>query len=200
LLYMNNKDIDAALKNLEKAVQFDKENKMAFKTLGDCYLFKKDYQKAWGAFSQYLAMREKEGNLTLEDSKIYFQTGNCCKALKKFDESFPYFEKYLEAKKVSTPLDQKDSLILNDIAAYYYGKKDMDKAIVFYTRTIELNPGIGAETYMYLGNSYFTKRDGLNALKYYEKYLELDPKGKYVAQVKAIADKLKVMYPDGKQK
>jgi len=198
ILNMNNKDTDAAMKNLEKAVQFDKENKMAFKTLGDVALFKKDYQKALNSFSEYLALREKEGNLTIAEAKIYFQAGNCCKALKKFDDSFTYFEKYLDVKKKITALDQKDSLILNDIGAFYYGKKNMDKAIDFYLRTIELNPAISAETYMYLGNSYFTKRDGVNAIKYYSKYLEMDPKGKYAAQVKALLDKLKTMYPNSK--
>lgn len=191
MIYLRNKNTDEALKNLEKAVQYDNQMATALNILGDIYLFKKDYEKTVKYYSQYMTLREKEGDLNLEDAKTYMKIGNSLKALKKNEEAIPYLAKYIELKQKVGKLDQKDALIANDLASYYYAKKDMDKAISLYTKAIETNPTINPETYMYLGNSYLTKRDAANALKYYQEYVKLDPKGKYVTMVNATIEKLK---------
>lgn len=196
LLFMDIKKPEDAIRALEKTVQFEKEHEAALKTLGELYFFKKDYEKAFNAFSLYLPIREKLGTFTPEEVKIYFQTGNCLKALKRNDEATTYFEKYITVKQKVGQLDQKDSLICNDLGSAYYAKKEMKKVIGFYTQAIELDPAINPETFMYLGNAYLAIRDGVNAIKNYNKFLELDPKSQFAPQVKTMVDKLKTMYPD----
>ncbi|NIM16271.1 MAG: tetratricopeptide repeat protein [Candidatus Aminicenantes bacterium] len=195
VMYMSAKKRDDAIKHLEKAAEIQKDYKPALKTLGELYLFKKDYEKAAHYFVLYLDVRQKEGNLTLEDAKIYFQTGNCFQAINQRDKAVPFFQNYLGIKQKVGTLDQKDSLLCSDLGSYYYMKKDHKSAIIFYSAAIKVNPEIAAETYMYLGNSYVYNRDGVNGIKYYQKYLELDPNGKFVPQVKNVLEKLKKMYP-----
>jgi tetratricopeptide (TPR) repeat protein len=200
VMYMSAKKRDDAIKHLEKAVEIQKNYKPALKTLGELYFFKKDYEKAAHYFVQYLDVRKKEDNLTLEDAKIYFQTGNCFQAIKQRDKAVPFFQNYLGIKQKVGKLEQKDSLICSDLGSYYYMKKDMKNAIIFYSTAIKVNPEISAETYMYLGNSYVYNRDGMNGIKYYQKYLELDANGKYVPQVKKMLEQLEKMYPDKVEK
>lgn len=191
VMYMSVKDDKQAITHLEKAVEIDKEYKPALETLGDIYYFKKDYEGAIKYFTQYLNIREVEGDLTEKDEKIFFKTGNCYKALKQNVKAVPFFEKYLDTKQKLGTLDKKDALIANDIAYYYYAKKNIDKSISFFAKAIQLDPNIGADTYMYIGNCYLVKRDGNNAVKYYEKYVKLYPKGKHIHQVKPLLEKLK---------
>jgi tetratricopeptide (TPR) repeat protein len=199
VMYMSEKKRDEAIQHLEKAVQIQENYKPALKTLGELYLFKKDFARAADYFERYLAVRQKEGELTLEDAKIYFQTGNCFQAVQQRDKAVPYFRNYLGIKQKAAGLDQKDALLCSDIGSYYYSKKDPKNAAIFYGTAVKVNPEIGAETYMYLGNSYVAMRDGAAAIKYYEKYLELDPKGKFSAQLKTMLDTLKKMYPEAAQ-
>jgi tetratricopeptide (TPR) repeat protein len=199
VMYMAAKKRDDAVKHLEKAAGLQKDYKPALKTLGEIYLFKKDFEKAAHYFVQYLDVRQKEGSPTLEDAKIYFQTGNCYQAVKQKDKAVPFYRNYLGIKQKVGTLEQKDSLLSSDLGSYYYMKKDMKNAIIFYSTAIKINPGIAAATYMYLGNSYVYNRDGVNGIKYYQKYLELDPKGAFAPQVKKMLEQLKKMYPDPDQ-
>lgn len=198
MLLMESKKVDEAVKNLEKAVELQKDYKNALKSLGELYFYNKAFDKAAAAFSHYLALREKEGNITMDEVKIYFQTGNCLKALKNNEQAVPLFIKYIEAKQKLASIEKQDSLLLNDLGSFYYSKSDMNNAITFYSKAIEANPEINPETYMYLGNSYVFIKDGVNGIKNYRKYIELAPKGQYIPQIKAMLEKLEKIYPDAK--
>ncbi len=105
--------------------------------------------------------------------------------------AIPCFEKYLEQKKASNTLNKKDSIISKNIASYYYQKKKTKKAIIYYQNAIELNSKIGADSYMYLGNSYLFNKDNNNAIKYYELYIKLYPQGTNYKQINNLIKKLK---------
>jgi tetratricopeptide (TPR) repeat protein len=199
VMHMSAKNRKDAIAAIQKALEISSDYKPALKTLGELYFFQKEYQKAADCYNKYLEIREKEGDLTVDDVKLYFLTGNSYKALKQNEKAYSFFEKYLTAKE-KIGLEKKDAQIFNDIGAFYYGKKDMGKAIVFFSKAIENDPDINPETYMYLGNSYLTKRDALNAMKNYQEYVNRDPKGKHVPQVKPLLEKLKTMYPDEAKK
>jgi tetratricopeptide (TPR) repeat protein len=196
VLYMTAKDRKEALKHIEKAAQLQEDYKPALQTLGDLYLFKKDYGEALKYFKRFLAIREKEGNLTPDDIKVYFQAGNCNKALGQNEAAVTFFAKYLELGKKAGALGKKDAVISRDIAGYYYMKKDIEKAILFYGQAIELDPAVGADAYLYLANCYLYKKDGENALAYYRKYVKLFPNGKDIVQVKNMVERLEKMYPE----
>jgi tetratricopeptide (TPR) repeat protein len=196
VLFMTAKKGKDAVKSMEKAVELNKNYKPALKSLGDLYFAKKDFKKAAQHYSQFLAVREKEGKLTMEDVKIYFRTGNCYRAMKQNDNAFAYFEKYLVAGEKAGKLEKKDARLCNDIAAHSYMKKNMDKSIAFYGKAIQLDPTIGADAYLYLANSYLVKKDGKNALFFYKEYVNRYPKGKSIAQVKAMVDRLQKMYTE----
>jgi tetratricopeptide (TPR) repeat protein len=196
VLYMTAKNRKEALKHIEKAAQLRKDYKPALQTLGDLYFFKKDYREALKYFKRFLAIREKEGNLTPADIKVYFQAGNCNKALGQNEAAVTFFTKYLELGKKASALEKKDAVISSDIAGHFYMKKDIAKAMLFYSQAIELDPAIGADAYLYLGNCYLYKKDGGNALAYYRKYVKLFPGGKDIVQVKIMIDRLTKMYPE----
>jgi tetratricopeptide (TPR) repeat protein len=196
VLYMTAKNRKEAIEHIEKAAQLQNDYKPALQTLGDLYFFKKDYQEALKYNKRFLAIREKEGNLTPADLKVYFQAGNCNKALGQKEAAVTFFAKYLELGKKTGALGKKDAVLSSDIAGHYYMKKDIDKAIPFYGQAIELDPAVGAEVYLYLANCYLYKKDGENALAYYRKYVKLFPDGKHIVQVKTMVEKLEKMYPD----
>jgi len=200
VLFMQQKNRAEAIKAMEKTLELQKDHKQSLKTLGDIYFFKKDLAKAVDYHKRYLAIREKEGDLTTEDVNLYFQIVKALHAMKKTEEERAVTLKYLEIKKKVASLDEKDAMILNDIGASYYGKNDMKKAIVYFSMAVEASDNLPAETYMYLGNCYLTKRDGKNAIKYYRVYLEKDPNGKHVGQVKPLVEKLSKMYPPEEEK
>jgi tetratricopeptide (TPR) repeat protein len=196
VMYMSAKKRDDAVKHLEKAAELQENYKPALKTLGELYLFNKDYEKAVNYLIRYMNIREKEANLTVEDAKYYFQIANCYRAAEHPTKAVPYFEQYINTKQRLGSLEQKDAILCSDIASYYFAKRNWGRAIIYYKKTIKTNPGINPEIYMYLGNSYVGKRDGKSSIPYYEKYLELAPKGQFIPQVKAMLEKLKKMYPD----
>ena len=196
VLYMTAKNRKEALKHIEKAAQLQKDYKPALQTLGDLYFFKKDYPEALKYFKRFLAIREKEGNLTQPDIKVYFQAGNCNKALGQNEAAVTFFTKYLELGKKANALEKKDAVISSDVAGHFYMKKDIAKAMLFYTQAIELDPAVGADAYLYLANCHMYKKDGKNALAYYRKYVKLFPGGKDIARVKIMVDRLEKMYPE----
>jgi tetratricopeptide (TPR) repeat protein len=200
VLFMQQKNRDEAIKAMEKTLELNKDHKESLKTLGDIYFFKKDFAKAVDYHKRYLAIREKEGDLAMEDVNLYFQIVKALHAQKKSEEARVVTLKYLELKKKVASLDEKDAMILNDIGSFYYGKNDMKKAIVYFSMAVEASDKLPSETYMYLGNCFLTKRDGKNAIKYYRVYLEKDPKGKHVGQVKSLVDKLSKMYSPEEEK
>lgn len=194
ILFMESKKRNEAISHLEAAVGIQENYKPALKTLGELYLFGKNFQKAADYYSRYLAICEKDNSLSLEDIKVYFHVGNCYKGLKQLDKASEYFSKYLVNKEKVGQLEKNDARIAVDIAAVYYQKKDMKNSAAYYKRAITADPGISSDVYMYLGNSYLYSREGDKALIYYKKYMELDPKGKFSAQVKAMVEKLTPMY------
>lgn len=196
IMYMSAKKRDDAITHLEKAAEIQEDYKPALKTLGELYLFKKDYEKAINYLIRYMTAKEKEANLTGEDAKFYFQIGNCYRAAKQPEKAVPYYEQYINTKEQFGSLEQKDSIVCSDIGSYYFAKRNWGKAIIYYKKAVETNPGISPEIYMYLGNSYVGNRDGKSSIPYYQKYLELAPKGQFAPQVNSMLEKLKKMYPD----
>ncbi|MBI4970325.1 MAG: tetratricopeptide repeat protein [Candidatus Omnitrophica bacterium] len=87
---------------------------------------------------------------------------------KDFDNSIEYALKAVE-------LDPKLASSYNNLGvAYANGKKDFQKAIGYYKQAIELNPKYGT-AYQNLGESQFLAGNLDDAVKSYQKCLELDP-------------------------
>jgi tetratricopeptide (TPR) repeat protein len=70
------------------------------------------------------------------------------------------------------------------IGNYYFKKGSYSAARIRYLEATQWNPGY-AEAFLRLGETYEKLKDRPGSRKAYEKYLELEPKGKEAAGVRA---------------
>jgi len=106
-------------------------------------------------------------------------------------------KKYQEAQKLleeALRIDKSSWEGHYTIGRVHWELKDIKKAGLYITRTLELQPNL-AEAHLLAGNIFI--RSGLpeNALIEYEEYLRLSPQGEFAGQAQVLVDKLKKSLP-----
>jgi len=178
---------------------FEAPNLIIRKRLNNTALFSEEVKKEINESKKYYSNKEyklaiKHLEIALSLAPEYLEglnnLGIMYMADKNKKTAMIYFEKYINQKTKNKKLNIKDALLCKKIASYYYMKKNIDKAIIFYLMAIELNKNIDEDTYMYLGNSYLFNKDKENAIKYYKKYIKLYPKASNIKKIEALLNKL----------
>ena len=97
-----------------------------------------------------------------------FYLGNCRFSLKQFDEAIISYNKFLEDATYQPEL----AILAYDSLGYCYeGKKDYQKALEYFQKTIDPHPGLGESGYLNVGRCYDVLGDKDGSLKIYNRFL-----------------------------
>ncbi|MDQ7798255.1 MAG: tetratricopeptide repeat protein [Candidatus Edwardsbacteria bacterium] len=126
---MESQNWDEAIKNLVKATQLKKDNDQWFYWLGVVHMYKRDYPQAQKAFATAGALKADEKNTWFNLGQAYYFEGSDVK-------------KAIEPLEKVIALDNTDveALSLLGSVAMHASVVDYDKAIVAYTRALEIKP------------------------------------------------------------
>ena len=106
--------------------------------------------------------RTSSGKLSL------FYLGNCRFSLKQFDEAIVSYNKFLEDFS-SQP--QFTILAYDSLGYCYEEKKDYQKALEYFQKTIDPHPGLGEIGYLNVGRCYDALGDKDGSLKIYKRFI-----------------------------
>lgn len=184
------KKLDKAIKHFQKAIEMEPEFAEAHYNLG---ILLRQKGKIEEAKEHFLSAIEYQENYRLAQ----FSLGETLHAEKKHARSNQYLIKYLENDEIDK---SKTTALAHYMAgANYFNLRKASKAIPHLSQAVELEPKINPNAYIFLGNSYVFVRDGENAVKCYQKFVELYPDAPNIQQVKSILEKLESMYPSEKK-
>ncbi|MGA2668553.1 MAG: tetratricopeptide repeat protein [Ignavibacteria bacterium] len=157
--YVKTNQYSRALKEYTKAIQMDDTYPEAYNNRGNAYM---EMGKLENAFKDY----RKALELDLFDPDTIFNMGTYYYHNRKHKKALQYYNRAIKIKP--------------GFIEYYIGRADLftelklfDKAIYDYTRSIELNSGIGI-CYYKRGECYFKRGDLYEAKSDWEKAILLD--------------------------
>lgn len=184
----DNKQIELAISQFEKALQIDSSKVDLWKDISDMYSEKYAYKKSLFAYNKYLtALTEdkKTGDVLMTLGKLYYGLGNdttetnlivkksyCVKADSVFaliaiKEPNGYRGNFWRARS-NVGLDPETTL---GLAKPYY---EQTATLVISKADVKFNPVL-IECYRYLGFFYFQKKDYTQSMVYWNKILAIEP-------------------------
>lgn len=158
MFYKNKKDYDNALLNYTKAIELDPNNNHAYNGRSECYAALGDKDKARADLSQAKKIAGAK-------EKIRAARKLCEE--EKFDAAAPLASE-------SLAWNSKNPWAWVTVGNIYNGKKEFDKAIFYYQKTIDMNPNIG-EAYNGLAQAYMALEKYDKAIANFTKALSFSP-------------------------
>jgi len=171
----DNKDAEAAIKHYRKAIQLYSKYSEAYLALGLLYL-------DLGKFDDAQPALQSANEITPTAPGGYFALGTMYNAQKKYDEAEKALTRGLELK-ADVPQGQYE------IAKTYWATGKWQDAEPHAQKAAELAPSL-APVHVLLGNIALRKQDGVGALKEFQEYLRLDPKGPMAGGVSQMIQKI----------
>ena len=178
------KNIQAAIASLEKAVKLAPEYQEAHFLLGAAYRDVKEYDKAESEMRRTLKINP-------QFAAAYFGLGDVLRQEQKYAEAE---KELLEGLKLE-PKSSQGHFVLGQV---YFAKGDIAKAGPEVGQALQLNPDY-AEAYLLAGNLFLKAKNAANALQMFEQYLRLEPKGQYSAQTREMIENIKKALAEKKQ-
>ena len=165
-----------AIPHLEKAISLYPDFLQAHLMLGSAYMDDKQWDKAETALRRAVELDPKRSEGLFALGELYYQQ-----------------KKYSEAEKplvLGLQLQDNSWQGHYTLARVYMDAKAFDKAAPHMEKANKLRPEF-AEGHFLAANIYLKTNNGEGALKEFEEYLRLAPKGKFAPQVQTTVTKLK---------
>jgi len=178
------KNLQAGIASLEKAVNLAPEYQEAHLLLGAAYTDNKQYDKAEREMRRALEISPKS-------AAAYFGLGDVLRRQEKYAEA----EKVLQDGLKLEPKSHQGHFTLGQV---YFAKGDVAKAGPEVGQALKIKPDY-AEAYLLAGNLFLKTRNAANALQMFEEYLRLEPKGNYAAQTREMVEKIRKAMTEKKQ-
>ncbi|WP_027359477.1 YcaO-like family protein [Desulforegula conservatrix] len=131
---------------------------------GMCLYTLEEYEEALAFFKKAMEL----GPNSQDEASIYSYMAQCLKEQEKYHEALEILEKGMES-------DDERTDILNLMGFCQFKLKRHEKAIESFEKLIKLDPS-SAIDYANIGSNYRELGDRDNAIRYYKKALEIDPK------------------------
>jgi tetratricopeptide (TPR) repeat protein len=179
--------MDEEVRHLEKAVSIYPKFVEAYLRLGAAYMDLQQWDKAEQALRKTIEIDPKAAN-------AYFALGAVYLRLKKYDQA----EKVLlDGLAVETHAAQAHLTLARVYWEKVAGAKDesqwrpsLEKSYQEVNQALQLDENLAA-AHLLKGNLLFKVRRAEDALREYDEYLRLDPKGASADQTRALADKIR---------
>jgi tetratricopeptide (TPR) repeat protein len=155
---------EEARKNLTKAVRLDSTFAMAHIYLAYAYHWVWEFPPE---FDIYLGMAIKyRHNVSNKDQLLLDYDYTYLKGLDQSENACALIE--------AIPLYPKEKQIVKRLAQYYNSKGDLDSAIVFYKKVLDLDP-TDKRTLNNIGYMYVKKREYRKAIEYFQRCSDVNP-------------------------
>ena len=160
-----------ALENLKLGDKGEENKVNYYYFMANINIELKEYKTALDILEKVLAERENT-----DEPYVLCRLGHCAVRMEKPNEAEGYFKRALE-------LQPEHEYANSELADVYETLKEYDKAIIYTTRQLEINP----TEYSYLQHGVFSTTLGKDddALDAYEKALEINPNSNYAYNNKA---------------
>lgn len=177
------KAIDIIEKHLAPSVTKEEYLSFHYRTMGECYMEKGAFQKAFEYQQKALGLYRKVfGEMHLRTGMVYHSLADIAKELKNSDDAILYNKKAL--KIFSNKLGTEHlyvALTYNNLGNVFLLQKDYKKSLAFFKKTVEIAEKIGPEGEDYLSIAYVNLGLSYNELGQYKqaeyyilKALEMD--------------------------
>lgn len=154
--------------------------------IGNCYREMKEYEKA---ITEYNAVLEK-----IKSEKADLKGDeNAAKALAGIGEIYMAqnnYEKAQEYLKNAIDIFPTDHALAYNVAEIFFQAGQIDQAIEYYTLATKIKPD-WALAYLKNGFAHLNKNNFEEAVKYFEKFLELSPQDPQAESIKSLIEQLK---------
>lgn len=154
--------------------------------IGNCYREIKEYEKAIAEYNAVLE-RIKSEKADLKGDE------NAAKALAGIGEIYMTqnnYEKAQEYLKNAIDIFPTDHALAYNVAEIFFQAGQIDQAIEYYTLATKIKPDWGL-AYLKIGFAYLNKNNFEEAIKYFEKFLELSPQDPQAESIKSLIEQLK---------
>lgn len=154
--------------------------------IGNCYREMKEYDKA---ISEYNAVLEK---IKAEKADLKGEE-NAAKALASIGEVYMIqnnYEKAQEYLKNAIDIYPSDQALAYNVAEIFFQAGQIDQAIEYYTLATKIKPEWSLP-YLKIGFAYINKNNFEEAIKNFEKFLELNPQDPQAETIKNMIEQLK---------
>jgi tetratricopeptide (TPR) repeat protein len=203
-------EVDSAIRYLEAAIELGGDATL-FQKLGLAHAARGDRQAAIEAYESALAANPQLVSAYRELANLYRETGRADRAdrlllraesaqrSKQGEEHFKLGTKaYLERDYSLAAREYLKSIEINplspiaysNLAYVYYDSGDLDKALDYHRRAIDIDIGTAISHYG-LALIYEARGDRPNAVRHWEEYLRLEPAGSYARRAKEHLEKLR---------
>jgi len=169
------KDADAAIKHYRKAIQLYNKYSEAYLALGLLYM-------DLGKFGDAQPALQAANEITPTAPAGYLALGTMYNAQKKYDEAEKALTKGLELK---SDVAQGQY----ELAKTYWATGKWQDAEPHAQKAVAIEPTM-APAHVLLGNIALRKQDPLGAVKEFQEYLRLDPKGPMASGVSQMIQKI----------
>lgn len=167
-IHLGNNDLTSASLLLEKAISINPGNKWYKILLAGIYQQSKQFDKAANLYGLLYEENPEE----MENLEYLYMKAQTLSSAKKYDESIAAFD-LLESK-----LGFNEQVIMAREQVYVDAGK-IDKAAAEINKLIEFDPE-DTRYYGLMADMYLENGDSVQALNYYQKVLEIDPKNGFV--------------------
>src|SRR5689334_14216823 len=160
LAYVNKGDLDNAMIDIQKAIDFSPAMAQAYVVRAGIHHFRRNLDAA-------IADATKAIELNMKHEGPYLVRGASYNVKGQYDLALIDFNKALE-------FNPQSGYGYSGLGVSYNGKGDPDRAILEFTKALALLPS-DAQTYYNRGNCYFLKKDYDHALADFSKAIEISP-------------------------
>ncbi|MEP6569525.1 MAG: tetratricopeptide repeat protein [Acidobacteriota bacterium] len=172
-----------AIDHLQKAIASYPEFYEAHLLLGTAFMDRRDWRKAETSFQSALALKTSSAAAILALGEVYWRQN-------RYDEAE---KSLLDGLK----LDDKSWHGYFTLARLYWDRENIAKAAPAIGHTLQLKPDF-AEAHLLAGNILLKVNQQERALKEYQDYLRLEPKGEFAAQARELVQHLSKAIADRK--
>ncbi|RMF58273.1 MAG: tetratricopeptide repeat protein [Calditrichaeota bacterium] len=180
-LFSEKNQIDQAISCLQTALRINPQLFHAHYYLGNCYL---KLGKAEQALNHYV--HAMQVNPRISDPQFYFQMGNACRKVKKFQEAAEAYQKAIK-------LHPNFSEAYNNLGSTLRSLGKLEEGVRCYLKALEIAPN-DAQYHFNLANAYKEDKKNEQAFYHYHQAVRLNPNfyQAYYNLGKAYADELQL--------
>ncbi len=177
------KKYDEAISVFEQFLEKNPNVYQAHLNIGDCYREKGELEKAIEEYNIVLEhAKEDETSGREMTAKALANIGDCYLKRGDYENAQDFFRKSIE----SYP---ENEILAYNVGEIFFASQKVDEAIHYFELASQIKSDWGLP-YWKLGYAYLNKGDNESALKYFKKFLEIDPNSPEAPSVQSIIDYL----------
>jgi tetratricopeptide (TPR) repeat protein len=195
ILLHGNNNAAVGILHLENAVRMYPKYFGALLLLATAYMDRNDWDKAEHALTRALEIYPNAANALFALGELYLKQKKDMDAEKVLLQGLQFEDRSWQGHLTLGHVYWNMAAKLRDEAHY---RPLLEKSYVQAKRALELKPDL-AGAHLLKGNLLFKAKRAEDALHEFEEYVRLDPKGEFVAQTRALVQKIKLALAEAKR-